>query len=119
MGCCLKEAKDLKKEGRRATDCKVFKKKDICAVRWFENFAVTLASSFVGVEPIDHVRRWNAAEKVYLMVCRPACVQVYNEFMGGVDKLDSLISYYRIRGKTKKWLLRVIYHFVDFALANS
>ena len=53
------------------------------------------------------------------MVCHPACVQVYNEFMGGVDKLDSLISYYRIRGKTKKWPLRVIYHFVDFALANS
>ena len=69
------------------------------------------------MEPIDHVRRWSAAEKEYLTVCRPACVQVYNEFMGGVDKLDSLISYYRIRGKTKNGLS--IYHFVNFALANS
>ena len=36
-----------------------------------------------------------------------------------MDKLDGLISYYGIRSKTKKWPLRVIYHFVDFALANS
>ena len=119
MGCCLKEAKDLKKEGRGAMDSKVSKEKNICVVRWFDNSVVTLASSFVGVESIDYVRRWSAAEKEYLMVCRPACVQVYNEFMGGVYKLDSLISYYRIRGKLKKWPLRVFYHFVDFALANS
>ena len=80
---------------------------------------VTLASSFVGVEPIDHVRRWSQAEKEYVLVCRPACVQVYNDFMGGVDKLDGLISYYRTKGRTKKWPLRAIYHFLDFALANS
>ena len=98
---------------------KVSKEKDICVVRWCDNSAVTLASSFAGVEPIDHVRRWSVAEKKFVMICRAACVQVYNEFMGGVDKFDDLISYYRIRSKTKKWPLQVMYHFVDFALANS
>ena len=117
--CPLKTAKDLKKEGRGAIDSKVSKEKDISVVFWFDNSLVTLASSFVGVKPVEHVRRWSAAEKEYVMVCRLACVQVYNDFMGGVDKLDALISYYRIRGKIKKWLLRAIYHFVDFALANS
>ena len=53
MGCCLKNAKDLKKESRGAMDSKVSKEKDICVVRWFDNSAVTLASSFAGVEPID------------------------------------------------------------------
>ena len=57
--------------------------------------------------------------KEFVMVCCPACLQVYNKYMGGVDKLDGLISHYRIRDKTKKWPLRVIFHFVDFALANS
>ena len=71
------------------------------------------------MEPIGHVRRRSAAEKEFVVVCRPACVQVYNEFTGGVDKLDGLISYYRIRGRTRKWPLGAIYHFIDFALANS
>ena len=57
IGCCLKNAKDLKKEGHGAMDSTVSKKKDICVVRWFDNSAVTLASSFAGVEPIDRVRR--------------------------------------------------------------
>ena len=107
MGCCLKNAKDLKKESRGAMDCKVSKEKDICVVRWFDNSAVTLASSFAGVEPIDYVRRWSVAEKKFVTICRPACVQVYNEFMGGVEKLDGLISYYRIRRKTKNGLFEI------------
>nr|XP_039270996.1 piggyBac transposable element-derived protein 3-like [Styela clava] len=51
------------------------------------------------------------------MVERPKCVQVYNDNMGGVDKLDFPISLYRTKAKTKKW--PVIFHFMDFALANS
>ena len=88
MGCCLKKAKDLKKESRGAMDSKVSKEKDIYVVRWFDNSAVSLASSYAGMEPIDYVRRWSVAEKRLLMICRSACVQVYNEFMGGVDKVD-------------------------------
>ena len=107
MGCCLKNAKDLKKESRGAMDSKVSIEKDICVVRWFDNSAVTLASSFAGVEPIDYVRRWSVAEKKFVAICRPACVQVYNEFMGGMEKLDRLISYYRIRSKTKNGLLEL------------
>ena len=41
------------------------------------------------------------------------------ELMGGVDKLDFLIALYRIHAKTKKWPLRIIFHLVDLALANS
>ena len=33
MGCWLKDAKDLKKEGREAMDSKVSQEKDICIVR--------------------------------------------------------------------------------------
>ena len=53
------------------------------------------------------------------MVDRPKCVQVYNDYMGGVDKLDFLISLYRIQAKTRKWPVRLIFHFIDLALANA
>jgi hypothetical protein len=39
--------------------------------------------------------------------------------MGGIDLLDQLISYYRVFIKSKKWPLRVIFHFMDFAVAAS
>nr|XP_039255170.1 piggyBac transposable element-derived protein 3-like [Styela clava] len=97
MGCELKSEKDLKKKGRGAIDYKVSDKGDICVVRWMDNGAVTLASSFAGVDEKDQVRRWRASTKEHIMVERPKCVQVYNDNMGGVDKLDFLISLYRTK----------------------
>ena len=118
-GLLLERCKRFEKKSRGAMDFKVSKEKDIGVVRWFGNSAVILASSFAGVEPTDYVRGWSVAEKKFSMICYSACVLIYTEFMGGVDKLDGLISYYRIRRKTKKWPLLVFYHFVDFALTNS
>ena len=46
-------------------------------------------------------------------------MKTYNESKGGVDKLYFLIALYRIHAKTKRWPVRVIVHFVDFALATS
>nr|XP_039250202.1 piggyBac transposable element-derived protein 3-like [Styela clava] len=119
MGCELKSEKDLKKKGRGAIDYKVSDKGDICVVRWMDNGAVTLASSFADVDEEDQVRGWRASTKEHIIVERSKCVQVYNDNMGGVDKLDFLISLYRTKAKTKKWPVRVIFHFMDFALANS
>ena len=53
------------------------------------------------------------------MINQPQVVTMYNNGMGGVDLLDQLISYYRIFIKSKKWTLRVIFHFVDVAVCAS
>ncbi|GFU01427.1 hypothetical protein NPIL_479221 [Nephila pilipes] len=39
--------------------------------------------------------------------------------MGGVDFLDRVISYCRICARTKKGTIRVIMHFIDFAIVAS
>ena len=54
---------------------------------------------------------------LYENVQRPSIVKAYNHSMGGVDVLDQMISYYRIYIRSRKWTIRVIMHFVDFALA--
>ena len=52
-------------------------------------------------------------------VRRPEIVQHYHAAMRGVDKLDMLISLYRIYIKSRKWTLRMITHALDIAVANS
>ena len=38
--------------------------------------------------------------------------------MGGVDRLDQLIAFYRISLQTKRWNVKMIFHFVEVGLTN-
>lgn len=88
-------------------------------VKWMDTRSVTLLSSCCGTEPVDTTKRYDKKQKKYVQVERPACVRFYNNHKGGVDLNDFLISLYRIRMKTKKWSVKVIFHFTDLALVNS
>ena len=46
-------------------------------------------------------------------------VSVYNRCMGGVDRADQLLAFYRIKTKSIKWYKRLLYHFIDLALINA
>ena len=62
---------------------------------WFDNKHLNLISSYVAVEPIDSVRRYDEREKTYIDVPRPNVVKVYNTYMGGIDKLDMMCALYK------------------------
>lgn len=113
----LKEDKIMKREGRGSIDQSVRSDGQISLVKWFDNKAVLLISSKEGVEPLDKCRRWCRKNRVFIEVDRPLVVKEYNINMGGVDFLDRLISYYRISARTRKWTVRLIMHFFDFAIA--
>jgi len=44
---------------------------------------------------------------------------IYNKFMGGVDLMDSLIAFYRLNIRYKKWYHRIFFHFLDNAVVIS
>ena len=117
--CPLLTEKETKSGPRDGIDFKVSAEKDICVSRWLDNGVVTLASTFEGVEPIDQVRRWSESAKEHIMIDRPHSIAVYNNYMGGVDKIDYLISLHRIKAKTRKWPVCMFFHFLDLAVANS
>ena len=90
------DEKDLKKNGRGSLDFRVNQDNTII-VRWYDNKAVNLLSSFIGIEPLGNVNRWDRKSKAYIMVPRPDIVEKYNKFMGGVDLLDMLAALYKLQ----------------------
>lgn len=110
--------KDIKKKKRGYSEDLV-SQDGIIMVKWLDNKPVHMASNFVGTGTIDKAKRWDKQKSAYIEIDRPEVVRQYNHNMGGVDLLDMYISLYRIYIRSRKWTLRVIMHFVDFALSNS
>ncbi|XP_048064107.1 piggyBac transposable element-derived protein 3-like [Megalobrama amblycephala] len=88
-------------------------------VRWFDNKAVNLISSFVGIEPVGNVKRWDRKSKTHIMVPRPAIVEAYNKFMGGVDLLDMLSALYKFSFRSRRWYMYIWWHTVTVAVINA
>lgn len=74
--CNMMDEKELKKKGRGSMDFRV-NQENIIIVRWFDNKAVNLLSSYVGIEPTGSVKRWDRKTKTHIMVPRPAIVEAY------------------------------------------
>ncbi|XP_064614532.1 piggyBac transposable element-derived protein 2-like [Liolophura sinensis] len=118
-GCNLKSEKHLKKEKRGAVDSKLEVNSNTVVVRWMDNRKVDLISSFVGVEPITTVNRYDKKRKQFVEVECPAIVKMYNKNMGGVDLLDSLTALYKFGIKSRRWYLYIFYHTINMAVVNS
>lgn len=115
----LSNDKILMKKGRGSCDVLVRQDKKLAVVKWFDNKPIIMASSAHAKSPEDICRRWSKKEKKYIEVKRPTIVRAYNSKMGGVDLCDRMISFYRMKARTKKWTVKTILHFVDLALVNS
>ena len=49
----------------------------------------------------------------------PIVVQMYNKYMGGVDKSDQYLAYHNILRKTVRYWKTLFYHLVDVAAVNA
>ena len=52
-------------------------------------------------------------------VPRPAAIEKYNCYRGGVDKSDQYLSYHNVLRKTVRYWKTLFYHLIDIALVNS
>lgn len=69
---------------------------EVRVVKWYDSRGVNIASTFASAEPLGSCQRYDRKKKGRCQVEQPAIVKTYNTFMGGVDLLDGLTSYYRI-----------------------
>lgn len=117
--CPLLVVKDLKKQGRGSFDHRLDINSGVIAVSWFDNRAVNLVSSYVGVEPLHTVRRYDRADKKHVDVTQPHIVHVYNQFMGGIDKLDMMCALYKPTLRTRRWYIYIWLHTIQIAAVNA
>ncbi|CAH2006542.1 unnamed protein product [Acanthoscelides obtectus] len=115
----LTSDKMMAKIGRGSSEQIVRQDGEIVVVQWYDLKSVLLASTRLGIQPSDECKRWSKKDSKYIQVARPYIVAKYNDCMGGIDLIDRMISCYRIQARSKKWTVRVIFHFFDLALANS
>ena len=100
--CPLPSEKELKKEGRGAIVEILDKNKSLVVTAWFDNKRVSVISNFVGKNPIGECVRYDRKNHQKVTVARPAVVQIYNSYMGGVDKADMLLSLYHTKYRSRK-----------------
>lgn len=118
-GCPLKADKQLAKSGRGSYDQKVDDDKKIAIIKWYDNRAVVLASSYVASEPVTTIKRYSKAEKKRVEVCCPEIVKHYNAHMGGVDLSDMLVALYRTALKTRRWYMGIFSQILDICVNNA
>ena len=54
-----------------------------------------------------------------LAIKQSASVELYNQFMGGVDKANMYLPLYRSKFRNRKWYHRIVTHFFNLAVVNS
>ena len=64
---------------------------------------VTVGSTYNSCEPVSPVRRWSKAEKKYIELDKPNTIDIYNKFMGGVDRADQMMLFYQNKLRVRKW----------------
>lgn len=119
LGKCPLESKKVINKKPRGYSAEYVTSDDVVVVIWKDNNDVSVASNFVGIGNEEDVRRWDKTKREHILVKQPEVIAKYNQSMGGVDKMDFLLSLYRTKIRSKKWTLRAIFHFVDLAVCNT
>ncbi|KAK6173090.1 hypothetical protein SNE40_016616 [Patella caerulea] len=87
--------------------------------RWNDNSVVTLVSSLFGVLPKSTARRWSRKLNKEVQVPVPLLVSKYNQNMGGTDRMDENISYYRPSIRINKWWWPIFIAQIQYCLHNA
>ena len=99
----LKSVKEVEKSHGGTSAVAIETSSNNSAVRWKNNKVVNVLSTFAGKEPQKKVKRYRQKERKKVDVLQPNVVNIYNRFVGGVNRTDQNILTYMINLRSKKW----------------
>ena len=111
-----KEIKSIKRG-----QCVFRQKGRLTACTWKDKKFVHLLTTMPATSECSTVTR-AVKEKgkwVQKEVQRPAIVELYNKFMGGVDLADQRVRSYQRNTKTYVWYMKLFFYFVEVAIMNA
>lgn len=89
-------------------------------ISWIDNKAVNLVTTF---KPYANLTQRNSknpdGRHVRLVIRRPTNVKFYNKGMGGTDSEDHKLALYRSSIVSRKWPIRIIFHFLLASVINA
>ncbi|XP_036340519.1 piggyBac transposable element-derived protein 3-like [Rhagoletis pomonella] len=92
----LESLQSMKSKSRGSYHQITDEKSYITLIRYNDNNVVTVASSCEGVAPMGSAQRWSSNQKRKIAIQQPSCIQQYNRYMGGTDRLDQNVGCYRM-----------------------
>lgn len=118
--CPIKQKKkETKKLGRGFMTGKSVEGLNLHVTKWVDNAVVSVASTVYGMSPVTKALRYSSEKQSKIEVPRPFVVAKYNQFMGGVDRMDQNVSLYRIGIHGKKWWSTIFTWMIDVAIENA
>lgn len=100
-------------------DYMVRTKGTIALTVWRDNKEIYLISNAYPVSGDVTVPRKRKQDGVVEEISCPPALPGYNKYMGGVDQNDQKKSYYAINRRSRRWWLRIFFHFLDVAVVNA
>jgi len=94
-------------------------KGSVAVTVWKDHKEIYLISNAYPVSGDQTVPRKRKEDGVVEEVPCPPALPGCNKFMGGVDQNDQKKSYYAISRKSRRWWLRIFWHFLDVAVVNA
>lgn len=117
--CSISSEREMEKQC--TVEIKQYEKKGKVVVinAWYDNRRVIMVSKFLGRIPEDEVRRFDKKKEEIISVSHSASVDLYNLFMGGVDKTDMFLTLYHSMLRTRKWYMQIVIHLIEIAAVNT
>lgn len=90
----------------------------ITMIRWMDKKTVNFLSNYHDPREVMSVKRRQKDGSSVMVPC-PKILSDYNLNMNFVDNFDRLKKDYQIDRKSKKWYLRLFFHYLDVCITNS
>ncbi|XP_061677877.1 piggyBac transposable element-derived protein 3-like [Syngnathoides biaculeatus] len=117
--CPLNEVNKMKKQERGSVDYRLDTSSGVLVCRWNDNSVVTVASTVFGVTPTGSVKRWSRKDNREIQIPIPQMILAYNQNMGGTDRMDENIGYYRPSVRINKWWWPLFIAQLSFSVHNA
>ena len=115
----MKKTNAVVKKLKRGESLKRMKGR-MLAVTWKDTLVLNLLCNVPGCLGDADVRRRDKKNGgVEITVSRPRAIEMYNDFMGGVDLSDQRVSTYRRHVKSLTWYLQVFFHITHLSCEQA